>query len=50
MGIVTRTAAFDDKQRIDDLEEYLIVEREPASIVADPMVDFQFGVGRKLEI
>lgn len=50
LKIVVRTEACDDKQRIDDLEEYLTVEREPASIVADRRVWFRFKWGSKLKI
>lgn len=45
MGIVAHTEACDDKQRTDDLEEYLTVERELANIVADRRVNFRFGGG-----
>lgn len=50
-GIVTKhTEAWEDKQRIDDLEERPTVKREPASIVADRRTNFQFGGGRRDEI
>jgi len=50
VGIAARTEACDDKQRTDNFEEYLTVEREPASIVADRRGNVQLGGGCKTKI